>query len=274
MHAETITYLLHNLPYARRRLPQRPPAPPAGESPTTEMMEIPAGIATLGRKRGSGFGWDNEFEEHTRQVPAFRIAKHKVANGDYLKFVKDGGSRPHYWTERSGKWFYRGLHAETPLPVDLPVYVSHAQAESYARWLGKALPTEAQFHRAAYSAPGCEERRFPWGNQPPAAEHGSFDFRYADLLSVTATPAGDSAFGVSQLVGNGWEWTSSVFEPFPGFRPDPSYPGYSSDFFVGDHYVLKGGSCATDAALLRPSFRNWFRREYSYAYTTFRTVEN
>jgi iron(II)-dependent oxidoreductase len=108
----------------------------------------------------------------------------------------------------------------------------------------------------------------------PGTEHGNFDFRYPDLLPVTATPAGDSAFGVSQLVGNGWEWTSSVFEPFPGFQPDPSYPGYSADFFDGDHYVLKGGSCATDALLLRSSFRNWFRHQYSYAYTTFRIVEN
>src|SRR5260370_31983706 len=98
-----------------------------------------------------------------------------------------------------------------PLPADLPVYVSHAQALSYARWLGKALPTEAQFHRAAFGTPGSEERSFPWGNQLAGVEHGNFDFRCADLLPITATPASDSAFGVSQLVGNGWEWTSSVF---------------------------------------------------------------
>jgi gamma-glutamyl hercynylcysteine S-oxide synthase len=274
MHAETITYLLHNLPYGRRRVTARAPIAPAVESPSTRMLEIPAGIATLGRERGGGFGWDNEFEQNTRHVPAFRVAKHKVTNGDYLKFVKDGGSPPHYWTERSAQWFYRGTYAEMPLPADWPVYVSHAQAQSYAQWLGKALPTEAQFHRAAYGSPECEERRFPWRHQLPGTEHGNFDFRYADLLPVTATPAGDSAFGVSQLVGNGWEWTSSVFEPFPGFEPDPSYPGYSADFFDGDHYVLKGGSCATDALLLRSSFRNWFRHRYPYAYTTFRLVEN
>lgn len=279
MHAETITYLLHNLPYERRRMPERAPAPPAGESPIARMLEIPAGTATLGLKRGGGFGWDNEFERHTRHIPAFRIAKYKVTSGDYLKFVNHGGSPPHYWTKRSGQWFYRGFQAEMPLPADFPVYVSHAQAESYAQWVGKALPTETQFHHAAFGkpkggSPDREERSFPWGNQPPGAEHGNFDFRYADLLPVTATPAGDSAFGVSQLVGNGWEWTSSVFEPFPGFQPDPSYPGYSADFFDGDHYVLKGGSCATDAALLRASFRNWFRRHYPYAYTTFRIVEN
>jgi iron(II)-dependent oxidoreductase len=278
MHAETLTYLIHNLDYQRRRPPASLPGASFGNSPSLQMVEIPAGIATLGLTRGEGFGWDNEFEQHTRYVPPFAISKYKVTNAQYLEFVRQGGPPPHYWTERGGEWFYRGLHAEIPLPSNWPVYASHAQAESYAGWFGGALPTEAQFHRAAFGTPGEDERSHPrshpWGSRPPTREHGNFDFQYADLIPVTATPAGDSAFGVSQLVGNGWEWTSSVFEPFDGFAPIPSYPGYSAGFFDGDHYVLKGGSCVTDARLLRSSFRNWFRAQYPYAYTTFRLVEN
>jgi formylglycine-generating enzyme required for sulfatase activity len=91
---------------------------------------------------------------------------------------------------------------------------------------------------------------------------------------VNATPAGDSAFGLSQLVGNGWEWTSTVFGPFPGFRADANYPGYSANFFDGEHYVMKGASPRTAACFLRRSFRNWFRPDYPYVYATFRCVEN
>jgi iron(II)-dependent oxidoreductase len=273
MHAETLTYLLHNLPYARRRTRQAAPAGSA-ESPLMKMIEIPEGFAVLGQKRGGDFGWDNEFEQHTRWLPAFRISRHKITNGQFLEFVNAGGAPPHYWLNRAGRWFYRGMNAELPLPVDLPVYVSHAQAVSFAQWLGKSLPTEEQFHRAAFGTPEGVERKYPWGDERPRASHGNFDFLYGDLIPVTATPAGDSAFGISQLFGNGWEWTSTVFGPFSGFRSSPSYSGYSADFFDGDHYVLKGGSCVTDARLLRPSFRNWFRDHYPYAYTTFRIVEN
>ena len=273
MHAETITYLLHNMPYSRRRMRSAPDGF-SSRAPFPKTIEIPDGRATLGQDRGGGFGWDNEFARHTCHVPAFRIDKYKVTNSQYLEFVKAGGPPPPYWSERGGRWFYRGLHSEIPLPADLPVYVSHAQAQAYASWTGRALPTEPQFHRAAYGNPDGGETAYPWGHGVPTARHGNFDFHFHDVLPVTAAPDGDSAFGVSQLVGNGWEWTSTPFQPFDGFTPHPSYPGYSADFFDGTHYVLKGGSPVTAARLLRPSFRNWFRHHYPYAYTTFRTVEN
>jgi formylglycine-generating enzyme required for sulfatase activity len=115
---------------------------------------------------------------------------------------------------------------------------------------------------------------YPWGDEPPGAAHGNFDFASWDPVPVTATPAGDSAFQVSQLAGNGWEWTSTVFEPFPGFERFPFYPGYSANFFDGSHYVMKGGSARTAAPLLRRSFRNWFRPDYPYVYAGFRLAEN
>jgi len=181
---------------------------------------------------------------------------------------------PHFWRECGGSLHYTGMFEQIPLPLDWPVYVTHLEAEAYAKWLGKSLPTEQQFNRAAYADGSPGSRRYPWGSEPPTHTRGNFDFKRWDPEPVHATPAGDSAWGVSQLVGNGWEWTSTPFGPFPGFKPRETYPGYSANFFDGEHYVLKGGSSRTAARLLRRSFRNWFRRDYPYVYATFRCVEN
>jgi len=166
----------------------------------------------------------------------------------------------------------RGMFDERPLPLAWPAYVSHAEATAYARWKGRRLPTEAEFHRAAYGTPAGEEREYPWGAEEPAARHGNFDLRRWDPTPVGAYPECDSASGVSELVGNGWEWTSSVFGPLPGFRAFEFYPGYSANFFDGHHYVMKGGSSRTAACMLRRTFRNWFQPHYPYVYAKFRTV--
>jgi formylglycine-generating enzyme required for sulfatase activity len=272
MHAETLSYLLHNMPYEKRFL--KSSSFVSAAMPVDEvMLDIPGGAVTLGRTEGDGFGWDNEYGRHVVQVPDFSISKYKVTNDQYLRFVHQGGPIPHYWIQRGKQWFYRGMYTEMPLPGDWPVYVSYSDASAYAQWKGSALPSEEQFHRAAFGTHDRNERLYPWGNIPPLHTNGNFAFVHADPVSVTAMPAGDSAFGVSQLVGNGWEWTRTVFHAFPGFEPFRSYPGYSADFFDGGHYVLKGGSCATDIVLIRSTFRNWFRAHYPYAYTTFRIVE-
>jgi ergothioneine biosynthesis protein EgtB len=306
MHAETLAYLLHQLPYSMKRPPAserraqdgRDATPDAHvvplAPPKRELVEIPAGRATLGRKRSDpGFGWDNEYESITADVPAFRIERHKVTNAHFLRFIDDGGydarplwsdkgwawkqerrvRHPGFWVERDGEWRWRGMFAEVPLPLESPVYVSHAEASAFARWARRALPSEAQFHRAAHGTPGGAEREYPWGADAPASRHGNFDLRRWDPTPVGSFPAGDSAFGVSELVGNGWEWTSSVFEPFPGFRAHPFYSGYSADFFDSGHYVMKGGSPRTAACMLRRSFRNWFQPHYPHVYGAFRLVE-
>jgi gamma-glutamyl hercynylcysteine S-oxide synthase len=273
MHAETFAYMLHSLPPDAKNAPPAGPAS-SGSPPTRRMIPIPAGATTLGRPSGDGFGWDNEFCELQVPTPAFAVSKHKVTNGEYLSFVRAGAAPPHFWIQRKAAWYYRGMFGETPLPLDAPVYVTQREAEAYAKWAGKSLPTEAQFHRAAFGTPEGAERAYPWGDEPPAPGRGNFDFAAWDPAPVTASPAGDSAFGVSQLLGNGWEWTSTTFAPFPGFEPFSFYPGYSANFFDGAHYVLKGGSPRTAAALLRRSFRNWFRPDYPYVYAGFRLVEN
>jgi formylglycine-generating enzyme required for sulfatase activity len=276
MHLETLAYMFHNFSHDKKETPKLSEA--ACTLSTTEVQnewrEIPEGEAILGRNHDGSFGWDNEYEEVRTRIPAFRMQRYNVTNGEYLQFVREGASIPHFWIERGGTFYYRGMFEEFPLPLDWPVYVTQREAEAYAKRLQKSLPTEEQFHRAAYGSLSSERHVYPWGNSAPTHGLGNFDFKRWDPEPVDATPGGDSAFGVSQLVGNGWEWTKTVFAPFPGFKPHPTYPGYSANFFDSDHYVIKGGSPRTAAVLLRSSFRNWFRPEYPYVYATFRCVEN
>ncbi len=295
MHAETLAYMFHQLPFDRKTRPSS--FKPQVSSVLTEprMIEIPEGVATLGLpRRAENFGWDNEFEEMRVEVPHFAIDQFEVTNGQFLEFLQAGGyGNPEYWAEedwgwrsannilhpvfwrRSGaRWYWRGMFEYLRLPIDWPVYVSHAEASAYARWTGKALPTEAQWHRAAYGTPFGDERLYPWGEQAPDARRGNFDFQSWEPTPVGAFPQGQSAFGVADLLGNGWEWTSTVFAPLPGFEPFSFYPGYSANFFDGKHYVIKGGSPRTAACTLRRSFRNWFQSHYQYVYAGFRCVSN
>ncbi|HVO62795.1 MAG TPA: SUMF1/EgtB/PvdO family nonheme iron enzyme [Terriglobales bacterium] len=299
MHAETLAYMLHQLPLDRKLRPSPPMALVTGNAArdvaSNVSAEIPAGTATLGLSRHDRqFGWDNEYEQHTVRVPRFAIDRCKVTNREYLDFMRAGGyqqqslwsERDWNWTKQAGithpvfwgrdgdGWLYRTMFNEIPLPPEWPVYVSHAEASAYARWKGKALPTEAQCHRAAFGTPHGRERAYPWGSQSFSAKCGNFDFASWDPAPVTAFPEGRSAFGVEGLIGNGWEWTSTVFAPFAGFQRFPFYPGYSADFFDGKHYVMKGASARTAVCMVRRSFRNWFQSHYQYVYAGFRCVEN
>jgi iron(II)-dependent oxidoreductase len=297
MHVETLAYMLHQLPLDRK-IRQGVEVAPTIQAVTSRMVDIPSGTATLGLPRdGASFGWDNEYEAHEVNVPAFDVDQYKVTNGQYLEFVKAGGyemralwrdeswhwktdrgiSHPVFWKSAGDEWLFRGMFEEFRLPLDWPVYVSHAEATAYARWAGKSLPTEEEWHRAAYGTEDGTERNYPWGDNSgggdsPASGLGNFDFNYWNPTPVNAFPQGQSAFGVWDMLGNGWEWTSSQFAPFPGFEPFPFYRGYSADFFDGKHFVMKGGSARTARCMLRPSFRNWFQSHYQYVYAGFRCV--
>ena len=264
MHAETFAYMLHNLPFDRKDGPRERPAP-LGPAPQPSMVDIPAGEVRLSCRPEDGFGWDNEFPEHTEKVDGFSLGKYKVTNGEYLRFVAEGAAAPHFWNYRSGKWFYRAMFREIPLAPDWPVYVTQREAAAYAAWAGKRLPSEAEFHRAAYGAVGGE-------HFAPDPARDNFDFRRWDPIPVHCS--GENPAGLVGMIGNGWEWTATLFAPFPGFEPFPFYPGYSANFFDGGHYVLKGASPRTAAPLARPSFRNWFRPEYPYVYAGFRVAES
>ncbi|HTS02401.1 MAG TPA: SUMF1/EgtB/PvdO family nonheme iron enzyme [Thermoanaerobaculia bacterium] len=294
MHQETLRYMLHRLPYAQKRPPARARASETGgTSPRAEGVRVPAGVATLGVRRGGiPFGWDNEFPQTCRMVPEFTIDALPVTNGDFLEFVEAGGygdaslwapgdaewlashavSHPAFWRKEGGSWSWIGQFGLVPLPPTWPVWVSHAEASAYARWCGARLPTEAEFHRAAFGTRDGPERRHPWGDEEPAERHGNFGAHRDDPVPVGSRPEGASAWGVHELVGNGWEWTSTPFAGFDGFAPMRTYPRYSADFFDGRHFVLKGASPATPAPLVRRTFRNWFQPRYPYVYAKFRCV--
>jgi gamma-glutamyl hercynylcysteine S-oxide synthase len=295
MHQETLLYMWHRLPLEQKRRPTAYRPKVDGAMPKQEWIDVPQGRATLGVNRSSiPFGWDNEFSSQIDEVAPFSIERHDVTNAAFLEFVDAGGyadsrwwlpedwlwvqtehiRHPLFWEQLDGAWQWLGMFDIVPLPVAWPVYVSHAEAAAYARWRGARLPTEAEFQRAAYGTPDGDARQYPWGGLPPEPSHGVFDFSTWDPEPAGSHPQGRSAWGVDDLVGNGWEWTRTVFAAFPGFHPMASYPEYSADFFDGDHLVMKGASPATARELIRPSFRNWFRARYPYVYATFRCVRS
>jgi gamma-glutamyl hercynylcysteine S-oxide synthase len=300
MHAETLAYMLHQLPLDHKE--RRSESLSVSTAPVVHRsIEIPAGAVTLGLPRASDlFGWDNEYEAHTVNVPSFAIDQYKVTNRQYLEFVTAGGyetralwgdadnsksedwdwkseqgiSHPAFWKCEGNQWLYRTMFDDVPLPLDWPAYVSQAEAKAYARWAGKSLPTEAEWQRAAYGDAQSDERIYPRGGEEPEPTSGNFDFARWSPVPVNAFPEGRSAFGVHGMLGNGWEWTSTAFAPFPGFEPFPFYRGYSADFFDRKHFVMKGGSARTAACMLRPTFRNWFQPHYQFIYTGFRCVSH
>ncbi len=297
MHQETLLYMWHRFELERKQRPAGYELVGVNTSvpSTRKMVAIPAGRATLGTAvTDVVFGWDNEFPTHRVDVPRFAIDEHDVTNADFLAFVEAGGyddaglwtqpawtrlaetgrRHPLFWESIDGDWHWRGMFDRVPLPLAWPVYVTHDEASAFARWKRLRLPTEAEFHRAAYGTSEGTERAYPWGDQAPDPTRGNFDFHRWDPVPVGSHPDGASAWGVHDLVGNGWEWTSTAFEGFPGFEIMASYPEYSADFFDGDHFVVKGASPATGRDLIRRSFRNWFRPSYPYMYATFRCARD
>ena len=293
MHQETLLYMWHRLPFEQKRRPRGYYPRTDGAVPAQEWIDVPAGRATLGVDDAAlPFGWDNEHPAHIEDVGRFAIQRHDITNAAFLEFVTAGGYEeprwwkpddwawvrsagvcsPAFWERADGAWHWRGMFDLLPLPLSWPVYVSQAEASAYCAWRGVRLPTEAEYQRAAYGSPDGRKRLHPWGDATPSPVHGVFDFTSWDPEPAGSHPAGRSAWGVDDMVGNGWEWTSTVFAPFPGFRPLPSYPEYSADFFDDDHFVMKGASPVTARELLRPTFRNWFRPRYPYVYATFRCV--
>jgi len=280
MHVETLSYMFHQLPFEQKHAPDSTHAlPDSPGTATPSTVQVPAGRTELGMTAGRGvFGWDNEFGEEQIDVPAFEIDRFMVTNGAFLEFIKDGGyadktwwtdqnwawkeaegiAHPVFWTRSEEGWRLRTMFDEIALPLAWPVYASHAEASAFARWRGAQLPSEAQWQRAAHGAcPG---------------QGDNFDFRNWNPVAVDATPDSASTWGVEGLYGNGWEWTSTIFGPLPGFKAFPFYEGYSANFFDGKHYAMKGGSARTAGCMLRPTFRNWFHAHYPYVYAGFRCV--
>jgi gamma-glutamyl hercynylcysteine S-oxide synthase len=257
------------------------------------MVFVPEGAFEMGAARDS-FAYDNERPAREVFVPAFKIARAPVTNGEYARFVAEGGyerrefwdeegwrwrekeawAHPLYWRREGARgWAERRMFEEVTLEADHPVVgVSWYESEAYARFAGKRLPTEAEWEKAA-SWDGSRKRRYAWGDEEPSDELCNFSMRRWGTTPVGSFPAGASAYGCLDMSGNVWEWTATTFEGFPGFEPFP-YPEYSEVWFDGDHRVLKGGSWATSASVLRTSFRNFFRRHFRIAFAGIRLAED
>ena len=232
-------------------------------------------LCTRSMSSSDGFVYDNERPAHEADVPSFEIDRLPVTNADFLLFVGDGGyrrrewwneagwawreaegiDRPHYWTADGES---RAFERIAPLDPDKPVmHVSWYEADAYARSLGKRLPTEAEWEKAAsWDEAAGAQRLHPWGDDPPAARLANLDHTGFGPARAGAYPAGASPYGVLGMVGDAWEWTASDFSGYPGFEPFP-YSEYSQIFFGGEYKVLRGGSWATRPSVARASFRNW-----------------
>jgi iron(II)-dependent oxidoreductase len=293
-HQETLCYLFQLLDPSEKTRPGARAPLEGTTAAAAGMVSIPAGSFLMGAPWDS-FAYDNERPAHEVDVRAFRIARAPVTNGEYARFVEEGGyerrefwteegwsclkregwQSPLYWRREGGAWVERRMFDEAELSIDHPVTgVSWYEAEAYAKFAGRRLPTEAEWEKAAsWDAARGVKRRHAWGDEAPDDSRANFGLRRWGTAPAGAHPQGASASGCLGMTGNVWEWTATPFGGFKGFEPFP-YPEYSEEWFDGDHRVLKGGSWATRPSVLRTSFRNFFRRPFRIAFAGIRLAED
>jgi iron(II)-dependent oxidoreductase len=273
-HVETM-YATHQLRVGDSLLGPGIGLPPGRPMPS-ETVLVPAGEFVAGVDAAyEPWSLDNERPGHVVDLPAFRIARVPVTNAEWQRFVDDGGYTTRAWWSARG-WSHRTEHELVrpqfwhadgsrqrfgiveDIPGDEPVqHVCFFEAEAYAAWAGARLPTELEWEKACCWDPMTgRRRRWPWGDTALTDALANVDGAALRPAPAGAYPAGASAYGVEQLIGDVWEWTSSDFVPWPGFTP-MLYAQYSAPFFGGDYKVLRGGSWAVAASTIRPSFRNW-----------------
>jgi len=288
MHGEAITY-------TRQTLGR--PAPKLSASDTKPTFDqhihgdafVPGGSFTLGNTSDNEFVFDNEQRSFEVFVQPFKISRTATTNGEFAKFVEDGGYKrrelwsdegwkwretanahhPVYWHFEDGTWLRRNFDQLVQLEENHPVlHVNWHEADAYCRWAGRRLPTEAEWEMAASNG-SDPKRRFPWGDEAPTAAHANLDSGRLSTIDVSALPAGDSAFGCRQMIGNVWEWTANDFTPYPGFVAGP-YKEYSEPWF-GNHKVLRGGCWATRSRLITNTYRNFYLPHRRDVWAGFRT---
>ncbi|MGW5721744.1 ergothioneine biosynthesis protein EgtB [Amycolatopsis sp. NPDC003865] len=271
-----------------------PEPPPARSGTLPAEVLVPGGAFTMGTS-AEPWALDNERPAHEIAVEAFWMDTVPVTGGAYAQFLDSGGydderwwspagwayrtensiTAPRFWNREQDGWWRTAFGVHERVPADEPVvHVSYHEAEAYAAWAGRRLPTEAEWEKAARFDPATgRSRRFPWGDEEPTAEHANLGQRHLRPAPAGAYPAGASPTGVHQLIGDVWEWTSTDFHGYPGFAAFP-YREYSEVFFGPEYKVLRGGSFGTDSAAIRGTFRNWDYPIRRQIFAGFRTARD
>jgi ergothioneine biosynthesis protein EgtB len=269
--------------------------PPKPLSKVEGMAEVEGGLFWLGFE-GEGFSWDNEKPAHHVFLQDFQIDRGLVTNGQFLEFMRDGGYQnfhwwfsegwetvkqeqwqaPLYWELHDGEWMIRdftGLHAAGTRADDPVSHVSYYEASAFAKWAGKRLPTEAEWEKAAcYDAERKVKRRFPWGDtDPDSGNTNLFENGFWSVSPVGAFPDGSNSYGCRQMIGDVWEWTTSDYVPYPGFKTE--FVEYNDKWFVNQK-VLRGGSFATPQSHIRTTYRNFFHAHERWMISGFRCARD
>jgi iron(II)-dependent oxidoreductase len=293
-HDETML-ATHQLRRGRPLLSAPPPGPaPADALGLPREVLVPGGPFTMGTS-AEPWALDNERPAHLVDVAPFYLDTAPVTNAQYAAFIADGGydqrrwwseagwehrqraplSAPAFWHREGGEWLRRKFGATEPVPPAEPVmHVCWYEADAYARWAGRRLPTEAEWEKAARHDPATgRSRRYPWGDADPAPSHGNLGQRHLQPAPAGSYPAGAAPCGARQLIGDVWEWTSADFLPYPGFAAWP-YREYSEVFFGPEYKVLRGGAFSSHPVVCRSTFRNWDYPVRRQIFAVFRTARD
>ena len=256
-------------------------------------IEIKAGLYPLGYN-GSNFCYDIELPENKVYLNDYKIDTFPITNSQYLEFIKDGGyetykywlsdgweivkkmgwKAPMYWEKIEGDWMTRDFLGLRELNPQEPVcHVSFFEADAYCKWAGKRLPSEAEWEKAAcWNETKQEKTVFPWGNDGPTEHNANLleTFQWS-CSEIGSFPEGVSHYGCQQMIGDVWEWTSSEFIGYPGFKS--GFDEYNDKWFANQK-VLRGGSFGTPKISIRGSYRNFFRLDERWLFSGFRCAEN
>ena len=294
MHGEALLMALQTLGLPEPKFRRRTlPAPKPAESFERRDIELEGGAFEMGSPAGLDFAFDNEKPAHRVTVAPFALASTQVSNAEYLQFVEAGGYAqqrfwtaagwlwrtethaevPRYWRREGQTWLARRFDQWEALAPDAAVaHVNAFEAEAYCNFVGRRLPTEAEWEYAARAGLAPGEDRYPWGYAPPAWGSANLDGIYGQPVDVGALPDIDNRARVRQMLGNIWEWTATDFTGYPGFEPD-HYKEYSEPWF-GDHRVLRGGCFATRARLVHNRFRNFYTPDRNDVFAGLRTARS
>jgi len=291
-HQELLVYDIKHLlcelyePKSRGVLPPR--------NKVNGMAELKGGLFLLGYA-GDEFAFDNEKPAHCVFVQDFAIDRLPVTSGEYLEFIRAGGYKdfrcwfseawecihtegweaPLYWELHNDEWMIRdfsGLHRVEDKSDEPVTHVSFYEASAFAKWAGKRLPTEAEWEKAARVAPDLTTQlSFPWGDDGPSVSRANlFENELWGVAPAGSFPEGQSALGCYQMIGDVWEWTTSDYVPYPGFKTE--FDEYNDKWFVGQK-VLRGGSYATPQYHMRSTYRNFFHPNERWMISGFRCAK-